>query len=151
MCSTSALECPLQRTWTFFNFRTFCHKNHFNKGHQNANNWCCRNQRPIIQCKLQSRVVKDHFLEDLDQRSRSKKWSRSIASKDHLKIIDLDQRSDHFKRSFSSEMSVFISRICKQTDINFLYYLFLWKLLPQYSLYQLKIDLKTRKIYLWTI
>ena len=54
-------------------------------------------EKPI----LWTRVVKDHFLEDLDQRSRSKKWSRSLASKDHFKIIDLDQRSDHFKRSLT--------------------------------------------------
>ena len=53
-------------------------------------------------CKLgavSSRVREDHLKSDLDQRSRSDKWSRSFFPKDHLKREDQDRDQDHLKRS----------------------------------------------------
>ena len=47
------------------------------------------------------RVREDHLKSDLDQRSRSDKWSRSFYPKDHLKRKDQDLDQDHPKRSLS--------------------------------------------------
>ena len=47
----------------------------------------------------QSRAREDHIKSDLDQRSRSDKWSRSFYLKDHLKWKDQDPDQDHLKRS----------------------------------------------------
>ena len=51
--------------------------------------------------KEQCRVREDHLKSDLDQRSRSDKWSRSFYPKDHLKRKDQDLDQDHPKRSLS--------------------------------------------------
>ena len=48
-----------------------------------------------------ARVREDHLKSDLDQRSRSDKWSRSFYPKDHLKRKDQDLDQDHPKRSLS--------------------------------------------------
>ena len=48
-----------------------------------------------------TRVREDHLKSDLDQRSRSDKWSRSFYPKDHLKRKDQDLDQDHPKRSLS--------------------------------------------------
>ena len=47
------------------------------------------------------RAREDHIKSDLDQRSRSDKWSRSFYPKDHLKRKDQDLDQDHPKRSLS--------------------------------------------------
>ena len=60
-------------------------------------------------------------MKDLDQRSRSIYWSWSSASKDHFKIIDLDQFEDQDQDHFSSIIkweaagykSFFFNCICK--------------------------------------
>ena len=50
---------------------------------------------------IESRVREDHLRSDLDQRSRSDKWSRSFFPKDHFKRKDQDLDQDHPKRSLS--------------------------------------------------
>ena len=54
-----------------------------------------------ILCYDSSRAREDHLKSDLDQRSRSEKWSRSFFPKDHLKRKDQDLDQDHLKRSLS--------------------------------------------------
>ena len=57
--------------------------------------------RPMCWICINSRVREDHLKSDLDQRSRSDKWSRSFYPKDHLKRKDQDLDQDHPKRSLS--------------------------------------------------
>ena len=55
---------------------------------------------------VSSKIAKDHFLKDLDQKSRSLDQSWSLAPKDHFKIIDLDQFQDQDQDHFTNNNCV---------------------------------------------
>ena len=63
--------------------------------------WQVEKIKPFYTAGHGSRVREDHLKSDLDQRSRSDKWSRSFYPKDHLKRKDQDLDQDHPKRSLS--------------------------------------------------